>query len=264
VLPVTLGRPLQTLRAGGFTLIESAYAPSLALPQHGHDEAYLSFAVRGSFDERVGGKTFDCARYDVIVRPPGERHSNRYGEGGTRCVLVEIDAALLARIREHTAIFDVPARLRRDVQPIAMRIHRELMSIDAASALSVEGLVLELIGESSRRMHAKAPRWLGDARAYIHEHWPERPSLADIARAGGVHPSNLVRAFRAHLQCSPAEYMRRLRLEHAKSALASTHRTIAEVALEAGFYDQAHLTNAFRRRFGITPAQFVQAARRIS
>jgi len=256
MFPATLGRPLQTLCAGGFTLIESVYAPSLALPQHGHDEACLSFSVRGAFDERVGGKTFDCARYEVIVRPPGESHSNRYGEGGTRCVLILTDAAALARMREHTTIFDAPARLKSDVQPLAMRIHRELMSNDSASALSVEGLVLELIGESSRRTHTNAPRWLGDARAYIHEHWPERPSLADIARAGGVHPSSLVRAFRAHLQCSPAEYMRRLRLEHAKSALATTTRTIAEVALEAGFYDQAHFTSAFRRRFGMTPAQF--------
>ncbi len=135
---------------------------------------------------------------------------------------------------------------------------------DPAAALSVEGLVLELIGESSRRERSKAPRWLGDAREYIHAHWTERPTLADIARAGGVHASNLVRAFRAHFRCSPAEYMRGLRLEHAKHALATSDRTIADVALESGFYDQAHFTNAFRRRFGITPAQFIQATRRIS
>lgn len=262
--PATLGHPVQTLRAGGFTLIESSYAPSLSLPQHGHDEAYLSFAVRGTFDERVGGRTFECATYDVIVRPPGERPSNRYGDGGTRCVLIEIDPPSLARLREHTSLFDTPARLRREAQPIAMRIHRELMDPDPAAALSVEGLVLELIGESSKRAAARAPRWLGDARDYIHAHWPERPKLADIARAGGVHPSNLVRAFRAHLECSPAEYMRRLRLDHAKNALATSNRTIAEIALESGFYDQSHFTNAFRRRFGMTPAQYVQMLRGIS
>lgn len=263
MLPVTLGRPLQTLQAGGFTVIESSYAPSLALPGHGHDEAYLSFAVRGSFDERVGGKTFDCRAYDVIVRPPGERHSNRYGAAGARCLLIEVMPDCLPRLEQQTSIFKVPGRLRAEVQPIAMRIQRELVACDAASSLAVEGLILELIAESSRdARRSPAPKWLGDAREYIHAHWPERPALADIARAGGVHPSNLVRAFRAHLRCSPAEYMRRLRLEYAREALMTTARPIAEVALEAGFYDQAHFTSAFRRRYGATPAQCRGSRRR--
>jgi len=263
VLPVTHGQPLQTLHTGGFAVIESQYPPALALPPHGHDEAYLSFAVRGAFDERVGGKTFECAQYDVIVRPPGVRHSNRYGNAGARCVLVEIAPATLARLCAHTSILDEPGRLQANVQPIAMRIHRELAQRDDVSPLSVEGLVLELIGESSRRASAKAaPRWLTDAREYIHAHWAEGPSLGSVARAAGVHPSTLVRAFRAHLRCSPAEYVRRLRLDHARAALAATTRSIAEVALAAGFYDQAHFTTAFRRRFGVTPARFVQLTRR--
>jgi len=213
-------------------------------------------------EKKSRARTFECARYEVIVRPAGARHSNRYGAGGARCVLVEVAPATLTRLCEHTSIFDRPGRLQADVQPIAMRIHRELGQRDDASAIAVEGLVLELIGESSRGARARAaPRWLGDAREYIHAHWAERPSLGDVAAAVRVHPSSLVRAFRAHLRCSPAEYMRRLRLDHARTALATTARPIAEIAVAAGFYDQAHFTTAFRRRFGMTPAQFVQLTR---
>jgi AraC-like DNA-binding protein len=56
--------------------------------------------------------------------------------------------------------------------------------------------------------------------------------------------------------------MRRLRLEHAKNALATSERAIADIALEAGFYDQSHFTAAFRRQFGMTPAEY--RTRRIS
>ncbi len=254
--PVTLGRPLQTLEAGGFLVLEVSYTPSLALPRHGHDEAALCFPFRGAFDESVDGRTYECGAYDVMVRPPQVRHSNRYDAKGARCVLVGLTPECLQRLTPHTSLFDTAGVVPREAgRSIAMRIHRELMAHDASSAIAMEGLVLEVIGESSRPRRGAPPRWLQDARDYIHANWTARPSLADIARAGGIHPASLVRGFRAHLRCSPGEYLRRVRLEHARNALMTTQRSIADIALEAGFYDQSHFTNAFRRHFGITPAQ---------
>lgn len=255
--PLTLGRELHVAQAGAFVVVETSYAPSRALPRHGHDEAALCFAVKGAFEESVDGRTFECAPYDVMVRPPAVRHSNRYAATGTRCVLIGVTQESIARLQPYTSLFETTRRVpRENGQAIAMRIHRELRGWDESSAISTEGLVLELIGASSRARNGAMPRWVGEARDFIHAHWARRPSLADIAAAGGVHPASLVRGFRAHLRCSPGEYLRRLRLEHARNALASSGRAIAEIALEAGFYDQSHFTTAFRRQFGMTPAEF--------
>ncbi len=244
------------MNAGGFVVVESAYAPSCALPRHGHDDAALCFSYRGAFEESVEGRTFELAPYDVIVRPPVVGHSNRYGSAGTQCVLISVSMDTLSRLRPYTALFDSTRLVpREDGERVAMRIHRELSAHDESSPIVVEGLVLELIGASSRTQREAAPRWLRDARDFIHEHWIERPSLAEIARAGGIHPANLVRGFRAHLRCSPGEYMRRLRLEHARNQLSS-ERSIADIAIEAGFYDQSHFTTAFRRHFGLTPSAY--------
>jgi len=254
--PLTHGTEQQVLRAGGFVVVESAYAPSCALPRHGHDDAALCFAFRGGFEESVDGRTFELAPYDVIVRPPVVGHSNRYGSTGTQCVLISVPLDALARLRPYTSLFETTRRVpREDGERIAMRIHRELAARDDSSPIVVEGLVLELIGASSRVRRNEPPRWLCDARDFIHAHWPEHPSLSDIARAGGIHPANLVRGFRAHLRCSPGEYMRRLRLEHARNQLSSA-RPIADIAIEAGFYDQSHFTTAFRRHFGLTPSAY--------
>ena len=254
--PLTLGRELQVLQAGSFVVVETSYAPSRALPRHGHDEAALCFAIRGSFEESVDGREFECEPYDVMVRPPAVRHSNRYAPTGTRCVLIGVSQESVTRLRPYTSLFETTRRVPREIgHAIATRIHGELMAWDDSSPVSMEGLVLELIGEASRSRRGTPPRWLGDAREFIHDHWRERPSLVKIANAGGVHPASLVRGFRAYLRCSPGEYMRRLRLEHAHTALVQTARPIAEIALEAGFYDQSHFTTAFRRHFGLTPAQ---------
>ena len=255
--PLTHGSEQHVMQAGGFVVVESSYAPSRALPRHGHDEAALCFSFRGSFEEWVDGRNFECAPYEVIVRPPAVRHSNRYASTGTQCVLIGVPQETLLRLQPFTKLFDATRLVARDAgERIAMSIRRELSACDDTSPIVVEGLVLELIGASSRERRGAPPRWLREARDFIHAHYVERPSLAAIARAGGIHPANLVRGFRSHLRCSPGEYMRRLRIEHARAALESSSRPIAEIALEAGFYDQSHFTAAFRRHFGVTPSAY--------
>lgn len=254
--PLTFGSEQHLMQAGEFVVVESSYAPAVVLPRHGHDDAALCFSFRGAFEETIDGRTFECTPYDVIVRPPAVRHSNRYATTGTQCVLIGVSQQTVLRLQQCTSLFETTRRVPRETgERIAMRIHSELRAHDETSPIVVEGLILELIGASSRERHNAPPRWLRDARDFIHAHWQGRPSLADIARAGGIHPANLVRGFRAHLRCSPGEYMRRLRLEHARNALSS-ERAIAEIALEAGFYDQSHFTTAFRRQFGMTPAAY--------
>ncbi|HJQ39303.1 MAG TPA: AraC family transcriptional regulator [Thermoanaerobaculia bacterium] len=253
---LTFGSESRVIEAGEFTVVETSYAPLRALPRHGHEDAALCFSFRGSFEETVDGQTFEAAPYDVMVRPPAVRHSNRYASTGTQCVLIGVPQEAVLRMQPFTSLFDETRRLSGDAgKPLALNILRELRQHDESSPIVLQGLILELIGASSRVRRSTPPRWLRDARDFIHAHWLERPSLAAIARAGGIHPANLVRGFRAHLRCSPGEYMRRLRLEHARIALAS-ERTIADIALEAGFYDQSHFTSAFRRHFGVTPAAY--------
>lgn len=251
-VPVTLGRPMRTLNAGDFVLTETSYAPAETLPRHFHDDAFLTFATKGRFEEAAGRRTFECGTFDVIVRPPGEMHSNRYGDHGAACVLVAVPAT--------RAPFDAPALVPRS--EIAARIAREIQTADAFSPLVVEGLLLELLGTAARRAASKLPPIIQAARQFIHAHEAEIPSLQEIARATGAHPSTVTRAFRAQLGCSPGEYVRRVRLETAGNALATSDASIAEIAVAAGFYDQSHFTNAFRRHTGMTPARYRRAVRR--
>ncbi|HEX8153260.1 MAG TPA: AraC family transcriptional regulator [Thermoanaerobaculia bacterium] len=100
------------------------------------------------------------------------------------------------------------------------------------------------------------PRWFAAVREYVHAHAGGRVTLEELAAVAGVHPASVVRAFRTHLGSSPGDYVRRLRIEHACRALKSTRRPIAEIALDAGFFDQSHFTAAFRRYVGVTPARY--------
>jgi AraC-like DNA-binding protein len=50
-------------------------------------------------------------------------------------------------------------------------------------------------------------------------------------------------------------YLLMRRLDFAREQIAG-HRALVEVALEAGFADQAHFTRMFKAAFGLTPARY--------
>jgi AraC family transcriptional regulator len=148
----------------------------------------------------------------------------------------------------------------RSLATLAQQVHRELHLRDGASALAIEGLLLELLGQAAREGDSAAggeqPAWLRRATDFIHENAAERLRLSSVAEAAGVHPAHLAKTFRRHYHCTVGEYVRRLRLERAARELAGSAKSLVEIAVDAGFYDQSHFTNAFRLHTGTTPARY--------
>jgi len=50
-------------------------------------------------------------------------------------------------------------------------------------------------------------------------------------------------------------------MEKAVTLLRGTDIALAEAALQAGFFDQSHLSNAFRRHFGVSPRAYRRSVR---
>ena len=64
------------------------------------------------------------------------------------------------------------------------------------------------------------------------------------------------RTFRKRFRCTPGEYQRRGRVDHAGRQLATTRRSLADIARDAGFADQAHFSRVFKVHTGLSPARF--------
>jgi AraC family transcriptional regulator len=59
--------------------------------------------------------------------------------------------------------------------------------------------------------------------------------------------------YRATFDEPPHRIILRLHLMQAVQLVTSRRLILAEAAVTAGFYDQAHFTSAVRRHFGVTP-----------
>lgn len=95
---------------------------------------------------------------------------------------------------------------------------------------------------------------------FIEQHFQEKISLKKVAEVAGISPYHFLRAFSATVGVSPHEYVIRCRLRHAQRLIISSagSRILADIAVEAGFYDEAHLASHFRRVFGQPPGRWLR------
>lgn len=250
------GTTLRQAAVAGFTLAEVAYPPDLRVPVHTHDHAHVGFLLGGSCRETVGRRVYDYEPMNLVVKGSGESHSNRAGRRGTRFLIADVGDE--ARV---PGVLHERAQLRGGrLAPIAVRLREELHIRDGASQLAMEGLLLELFAEIRRRKaarpHRGAPPWVERARELLHDRVAEAGTLRHLAAELGIHPAHFARAFRTHVGVTPGGYLRGLRLEKAMRLLAETDRPLAEVARQAGYCDQSHLTRALRGETGCTPAVY--------
>lgn len=93
----------------------------------------------------------------------------------------------------------------------------------------------------------------------IKERLREPLSVAEMAAAAGLSTAHFARAFKQTTGKTPHQFMVEQRLERARLALTrNPDGKLASVAIDFGFFDQSHFTRHFRRKFGITPADFVR------
>jgi AraC family transcriptional regulator len=256
---------MTSLTIDGFTLCEGRHPAGSSLPWHRHAGPTICFVYAGGFTERFAGTVLECVPGTLKITPGEEPHANRFGREDTRGLLVEAVPEAVDRLGRHGEVLRDRASYRDEhLAILAWRLSAELRRSDSAAPLAVTGLVLELLAAAVRsrelRLGGVVPRWLRQARDYLHDR-DRVEGLGEVAAAVGVHPVTLARGFRKVYGCSVGDYLRWLRLARAARQLVETDAALAEIAFAAGFADQSHFSNAFRRETGLSPSAFRRAAR---
>jgi AraC family transcriptional regulator len=241
-----------------------------------NDRHEIVFVRRGAFEVECGrGRAFvDAQRLLLFHR--GERFRVRHPAGcGDRCLVLGFDDAPLAALLGAPAIDE--RRPEAPFRALALSCSRELYAaadrfrellrrtpgdplvaaeellVLAAAALGAPAPVAPPGRTTAARAAAKD---LADAvRRTLASRLGERLTLAELGAAVGVSPFHLARRFRAATRLPIHQYRLELRLREAHARLRDGADDLTTLALDLGFADHAHFTNAFRRRWGVAPSR---------
>jgi len=99
-------------------------------------------------------------------------------------------------------------------------------------------------------------REMDEAITYVLRHYSEPIEVPRLAALTRLSVSQFDRRFKRLYQMTPIQYVLRVRINAALQALTTSDRSIAEIAVGCGFYDQSYFTKQFRRQFGQTPTAY--------
>ena len=87
-------------------------------------------------------------------------------------------------------------------------------------------------------------------------------SVEALRARSGMHLRELQRWFRDAVGISPKWMIQRYRLHEALLSLEERRGSVAEIAAELGYADQAHFARDFRALVGVSPSRYAQCASR--
>jgi AraC family transcriptional regulator len=201
------------------------------------------------------GLTFDHCRWE--------------GEAGQAVVVEFTDADVQSithgdlpelKLRTEHEVFD------EQVSRITLDLAQEALNGLPNGQLYAQGLCVSLIGLMANRYSARcelrtpaSQRQLSlqqqkKISELVQGQLSEDLSLTRLAEAVGLSTYYFVRVFKSTFGTTPHRFVQERRLEAAAAALQRDSRSsIAEIAFEHGFANQAHMTGLMRQHFGVTP-----------
>lgn len=220
--------------------------------EHSHDWPVLSLYVMGDYEKTFDGGEARIAGPSVVLHGAGEAHSNRLFGAGLEQIDLQFDPAWLRGRVEKNQLKEVKCWKGGEVaaagNTLAWLWSNGELSEDKLARVTSQFIMFALAAPKPR-----PPVWLSEAVSRLEIGSP--PTATVLAREFGLHPSWLAQAYRASVGEGMRQTLQRKRVEYATMLLRRSDTPPAQVAAAAGFCDQSHMSRAFRKLLGRTPAQ---------
>jgi AraC-like DNA-binding protein len=255
---------------GGLELLRAHFA-KFTFSLHAHEEFMIVVTASGVALPQLWGSVHRVGAGDIFVLSPNEVHGGGPAEDSIWCYRsFYLPSALMQRVAQEfiggeRGLPQFTKTVVNDPQLATQLYQAHQLLEEPHSVLACETYLVEALATLIER-HAvskAATPQIGVehqavkvVKAYLETLPAENVSLETLAQEAGLSPFRLCRVFRRETGLSPHAYQILVRVRLAK-ALLMKGIPIAQAAVAAGFFDQAHLTRHFKRIFGVTPGHYL-------
>ncbi|WP_460418937.1 AraC family transcriptional regulator [Pseudomonas sp. microsymbiont 2] len=229
---------------------------------HSHESFSIGVITAGRSTYFTGDARHEVAAGTTVLMRPGVVHSCNPIDGQSwSYLMLYVDMPWLQAhgVAVPDATLSTCASLYgRLLAVFACLFDAQVTALDKQACLAAFFAALPAYLAPMAQTDVVAHARLDMAAAFIRAHRLDPLTLDDICAASGLSQAYLTRAFGKRFGLTPHSYLLDQRVQHARAQLRQG-RPIAEVALESGFADQAHLQRAFKRHLAATPGHYRSA-----
>jgi AraC-like DNA-binding protein/mannose-6-phosphate isomerase-like protein (cupin superfamily) len=249
-------------------------------PAHRHDFLECSLVIEGEGYETINGERHPMSRGTFTLLLPYQVHEIvTTSSTPLRLYNCMFEMELLTQSAKkdstHLNILRTECQQpyiqldTKQMEPLAQLFASMLEEYEKKHLFHNELLLMklhELLIQFQRKRHARNKPVLETVSArtgsvwriieYIHSHYRDDVSLAELSGIFGIHPSRLSVEIKKHAGINFLHLLHETRLRHACSLLAATDMSILEIALEVGFSSYKVFARVFRENKGITPGNY--------
>jgi AraC-like DNA-binding protein len=250
----------------------------------------LYLTERGRGIHVIDGIPYGISRGDVYVMAAGSDHAFTQGEklalraihfgramfdDPTWTALASVPGLqqlVLNRAKSHRLhlVPDAYAPVASEVG----ELWTEWWSDTPASAILVHAILLHVLIRLARLASGERPpaprrpapdrhreEIVAAAVGTVDQHYSAALRVSQLASSAHLSPDRFSEIFGSIMGRTPRDYIRHVRLEHAKRLLLTSALPVSEVARVTGFRDSPYFARAFRAAIGLSPRAFRQGAK---
>lgn len=249
-----------------YSLFYQEKEAGFVFPGEAHPMAELLFVDKGSIHSVADGQDLILQQGDMVLYAPQQWHMQYADPGQAPSVVV---MSFWARGVQWEALSNRCFHADRDALNLLQQILRCQTHDDADSIFSLLTLLLlhlQSYGEKAESTAAK-PVLTGEnaiirkAQQYVQEHVQEKLTVPAVAQSVGVSPSYLTALFHKHLEFSPAEYIRRIKLQQSKQLIREGQMNFTQIAESLQYSTVHHFSRQFKQMFDMTPTEYAKSVR---
>jgi transcriptional regulator GlxA family with amidase domain len=134
----------------------------------------------------------------------------------------------------------------------------------ACSDAAINEAAAALLSETTGTHYQLSPdveraQIVSEIKTLLNQSLAKRIKLFELANRFYLSPFTVSRWFHWETGVPLRRYIQRLRLRRALTFMLDEKRSLTAIALELGFYDEAHFSKAFHAEFGTPPALALRA-----